>query len=290
MCDRQCFPPPSNGNAVCAGAAGCDIECNANSLRCGNNCCSPPPANAIATCSGTQCGVRCRTGYHACEGTSSPCYVDSDVQRCGTGCVDCRQLNAVARCDGTRCDNVCEGFKFACTETSGKVGCGVWDFESRSLENWFVDTNSPLTDAWSGTLASNTTRSFTGTASLALGFNGNGMTSGTSARHAIELATKLCPSGGLVPWPAGRFVFAYLYVPSAGSGPVSRAEVYWRVRNGNQQLFAGCDVSLTASSSWQTAECNFKLDPPVSASIIGLVFRVFDAWQGTIYLDSIAIQ
>jgi hypothetical protein len=215
--------------------------------------------------------------------------VDTDVQRCGTGCVDCRQLNAVSRCDGTRCANTCEGFQFACPETGGKVGCGVWGFESRSLENWYVDT-AGLTDAWTGTLAWDTTRHFTGNVSLALGFNGNGVTGGSGARHMIELATRLCPSGGLAPWPARRFVFAYLYVPAGGSGPVTQTEVYWRVRNGNQQIYAGCDLALSASSDWQIAECNFNLDPPVSASIVGMVFRVFAPWQGTIYLDNIEIQ
>jgi hypothetical protein len=280
-CGNEC-PAPPNGTAVCYGA--CDIRCIEPSQRCGNSCCPPPPSNGQVVCSpGDVCQVQCNANHHACEGTETPCFPDEDAEHCGTSCEDCRQPNAIAFCVASRCANFCYGLTtFPCGDLSGKVACGFWDFESGTNEGWYIDPDGMM-NAWTGTLEATQARTYSGTNSLAFGFDGDGNSS-TGGSYAIELGVSLCPNGVAVDWPPRGFGFYYSFEPASGFGPPPEwTEVFARLRNGKQHVLGVCDTPQDAGSGWEYVGCAFADSTEITHLSFG--FRIFVPWKGTIYID-----
>lgn len=289
-CGTRCAPPAANGTAVCLGAAGCDIKCNA--VRCGNNCCPAPAAgsNTVAGCNsaGTQCAVSCQAGYHACNGTASPCYKNDDVQRCGASCFDCRQANATAACSASGnppCANTCEGTRLSCQAVDGKPACGSWDFESGTTEGWTITGPAPpweATSALNGALTTSTTQVYSNTRSLAFEWQSTGGDS--TGRYMVNLAVPLCPSGAAD--LAGR-TFTFHYYLASRSGTATSAPTFLQFWNGNTRTVGSCDTELVFDR-WSTITCSH---PDIAATTsIELVLRIFGTWRGTFYTDGITIE
>jgi hypothetical protein len=278
-CGNECPRSPPNGTAICAGLEGCAIECDQKGC---NSCCPPPPTNGYADCdSDNECVVRCKTDHHACGTDTAACYHDNDVEHCGTSCYDCRQPNTTVRCIRSHCDNACDGpATFPCGDPSGKLGCGFWDFESRTSEGWFIDPNG-MTNAWTGTLEATQAQEYSGDFSLAFGFDGDG----TGDKHTIDLTVSPCPSGSPVTWPPGRFAFHYFLEPASGFDPPppGMAEVDLWLRNDNAHVLGFCNTYLNAARRWGVVTCDL-IDKPEFTSL-SLVFRIFSPWKGTIYID-----
>lgn len=273
-CGNRCTPPAaSTGSAVCS-ASECDISCSVR--RCGNNCCSAPAAgsNTTAACSGTQCVVECLPGFHACGGAASPCYRADDVQRCGASCIDCRQPNAVATCAGTACSNTCAISTLSCPLKDGKPSCGSWDFDSATTEGWRLN---PESTGHSGTLRTSTARKYTGSTSVAIGVRAD------TASQEVKLTVPLCLGGqatNLAPRPVS---FMYYFERAAGSAPLL-GDAYVEFWNGAEYAFAGCDFPIE-ENVWAQGSCT-----GITASEMGLTFRAFNPWTGTLYIDRIRFE
>jgi hypothetical protein len=281
-CGHVCLPPPANGRAICQAAAGCGVQCDTGHLKCGNTCCDTPPASAFATCSASnECGLQCNSGNHACNGTSSPCYVDNDVTHCGTACLDCRQPNATAVCNGTQCANICTGSTLACAGIGGKPNCGSWSFESGTIEGWRIDTTQGSQDASDGTIVASSTRSFTGTRSLAIGFSGDGV-----SKYDLRVVVNLC-SGGDALTLVGKTFHANLFLDRRTGSSLTGTGQTGTVQSGPASDLQFHDFSFDDAGQW------IPIGVPISGpatTYFEMILPITAPWSGTVYLDDVQIE
>lgn len=284
-CGTRCSPPSANGSAVCSGAAGCGIECNTGSIACGKTCCSPPAANshAHASCVTNACQFQCDPNYHACSSATSTCYADTDAEHCGAGCLDCRQANASSSCKGgtqTACANTCLGTTIsACTGVNGKPFCGTWEFESGTpeAEGWGIDPET--TTVANPTLKISTARAYSGKSSLAIDY------SGTGTDGQVVIRTSICGGQKVSYSLASTLTFQVRYETAPGSTPLTGYDYEGYVEAWNQNVVtsAGNDFN-PVEGTWVYATAGGQFD----FTDLGIVFRVFKPWKGTIYVDNIA--
>jgi hypothetical protein len=287
ICGGKCSPPAANGKAVCNGAAGCDIECNAGNLECAGACCDAPPANATAVCTNSKCAVQCKSTFHACTGTASPCYSNTDVKHCGSGCLDCTQPNAAAACNGTQCANTCTGKTLSCTPANGKPECGSWGFESGTVEGWSAANLAGVSSAWNGTLTSSTTKALTGTHALAIPFDDKGGYQ-TSGKYLVEVSIPVCSTGEAVTFNGSPAIgFNVFLLPGAGAGALGYSDGWLTLYNGNTVLFSGGDWDNTVNA-WA-----YHSVPATSLTVTSmkLTFRIESqsGWKGTIFIDDLKL-
>lgn len=93
LCNDSCIPDSDSCDGVCPGGShDCEGVCldDDSTQSCGASCtaCAEPPSNGYATCDGTNCGIDCDSGFHACgdicvtNGTPGTAFVDP-VYGCG---------------------------------------------------------------------------------------------------------------------------------------------------------------------------------------------------------------
>jgi hypothetical protein len=287
-CGTTCAAPASNGKAICAGASGCDIQCNVGNLRCADACCDAPPANATALCSNNKCDVQCKNTYHACSGSSSPCYSNTDVKHCGATCLDCTEPNATAACNGTQCANTCTGKTLSCTASNGKPACGSWDFESATVEGWAAGNLNGVSSAWAGSLATSTTKALVGTRSLAIPFDDKGGFQ-ASGKYLVEITIPVCSTGESVTLNGSPFIGLNSYLlPAAGSGALGYSDGWFTIYNGTNVVGGAGDWDNT-ENKWEYHSLNTSVALTVTS--IKLTFRIESpsGWKGTIFVDQIQL-
>lgn len=100
----RCATGCNEGAPTLCGAQCVDLQTSATHCGACNHAC-PAPANGDAVCGGASCGIRCRTGFHACGGA---CLADTSVEACGASCTPCAGgANATPSCDGRACKLTC---------------------------------------------------------------------------------------------------------------------------------------------------------------------------------------
>lgn len=282
-CETSCPPPAENGVAICAGADGCDIECDDTSLRCDDTCCDPPGENAMSVCSGGACDVECLPAHHACNGQSSPCYPNDDVARCGPDCDDCTQPNATSACNGTACVNTCAEVTLSCPLAQGRPSCGSWSFESGTTEGWSVDESSDSYNAWNGDFATSTFQPSAGSRALAIGFEAMAASS-----NYVRVRVPLCAGGQDLNLSGWVLTFMIRYV--SASGFADPTDPYSYVEFIGADGYSGCDFSPTIPG-WSEVTCEVNEGMATEITELGLVLRELDEpWEGTIYLDEIRLD
>ncbi|MBC8133895.1 MAG: hypothetical protein H7X95_13000 [Deltaproteobacteria bacterium] len=109
------------------------------------------------------------------------------------------------------------------------------------------------------------------------------MTDGAS-RSQVEIQVSLCAGGQTLNLSGRNFSIRVFR-----NAPVS-GEFFYTMWNGGTLVFAGSDSTLPANANfWQT----FSTPPPSEATAvthIGLVFRAFVPWTGTVYVDDIRLN
>jgi hypothetical protein len=295
-CGNKCPAPSANGAAICAGSSGCDIKCNSGALRCADACCGAPAAseNANAACVNNKCATACKTNYHACSNTSSPCYANTDTKHCGASCLDCTQANATAACNGTQCANSCLGPTLSCTGSNGMPVCGSWEFESGNTEGWVKGTQVPAASAIVGNPTTSSAKAYLSNTSLMINFDNAGGES-VSQKSDAPIKVALCPGGqGIKLTSKPTTVSFALYLEAAsGVGPATNNGGYFQVYNGSTPLYGGGDWSNDATGQWKehslalTDDTVFPNSPTVTHVEINP--RVFSAWKGKMYIDRISV-
>ena len=258
--------PCAGPSPLCVAGQGCQ---SCSTQRCGTTCCAAPPANAVSTCSPSDtCSLQCSSGYHGCNGSQPPCYADNDAARCGDNCTDCNQPNAIAKCEGGACSNTCRGPTLGCVISAGKPACGSWSFESKTTENFTLDTKS--TTSSDGVFKAMQRRASDGSYSLAIGYDGTDASTG----DVVEFKIPLCPGGqGLN--LADRVLRMDMYHETASGSqpyPNNRSGHYIRAFNGSD-LVNGCDV-YPNSDTPSVVECPNSTTTPITS--FSVMLRIFD--------------
>jgi hypothetical protein len=288
-CDRPCLGTCVDGN--------CDLSCPMGRVRCGAECCQPP-VNGTATCeTNMTCGGDCNTNYHDCGTTPVVCYADNDIRHCGTSCADCTQPNATSVCTDTdgngseECRNTCVGLTFACPGAGGKPACGTWDFESATVEGWYLSNTTPAANplddpsAATGSITTSTQHATSGNRSLAIAHDGNGQES-----FGLFVKIRLCPSGQALDLKGRTLTFDMFAETGSGSPAFTMADGhhYFISYNGNTEVTVQGDFDL-GSDVLHTATYTFPTDDFTVTDIMFL-FRVFTPWRGTLHMDNVRIQ
>jgi hypothetical protein len=227
----------------------------------------------------------CSANFHACPGTSAPCYSNTDAAHCGPSCLDCtlNQFNASTACGGTQCANTCAGLNLGCSLTNGLVACGTWGFESNTTEGWFNDSPTAANGGASdGTFTTSSAHPFGSNYSLAIGFNGDG-----TNKLSVRARVHLCPNMQALNL-SGRTLTAEIYLSrTTGTGlSVGREDAYFSFYNGSTMTFAGDDYDILDNGQFITATASLQN----GITDIELVFGIFQPWSGTIYVDNIQIN
>jgi hypothetical protein len=254
-------------------------------LNCGGTCCPAAPDNGIAVCAeDNTCAVECKANFHACDDDPSVCYADGDVQHCGNACVVCSQPNAIAACSGGACSYSCgTGLSLGCVYPDGRPVCSKWDFESNTVEGFAIDTST--TTGSDGRFLVSTKHATSGSRSLAIGFVGSG------SNDVVEVKLPLCPGGQGLDLTE-RTLSLDLYVETAsGTMPYSSTANgnYVIVRGKSGGYFGGCDSFTPKADEAFDWTCSAAGWPTDTAEII-LIFRVFEEWSGTFYIDNVSLQ
>jgi hypothetical protein len=248
--------------------------------------------NAVATCSVGACGVQCNSGNHACNGTSSPCYDDTDAAHCGSSCLDCRQPNATPVCTGTQCANICDGATLSCPGVGGHAVCGTWTFESGTVEGWTNSSSTWSKDASGGMFGVSSKRAFGGTYSLAIAHNNP---TGVFAVSAIKI--HLCPTGVPVDLSSKSLWFNVYFEPTVGADlDSSDSEFQFFLTNGANGVggFYLDDGMSLPPGQWLTRAASLAPTGTSGTTSITDVEVVLDTsnkpWVGTLYFDNFRIQ
>ncbi|HVT07709.1 MAG TPA: hypothetical protein VHO67_09630, partial [Polyangia bacterium] len=298
----------SGATPTCAGTPAACTCASPNVQACGGSmCCSPPPANsnAIISCAaGTSCALQCATSYHACNGTVTPCYSDTDTQHCSNGCLDCRQPNATAACgplNSNSCANTCLVSTLSCPGGSTKPSCGSWNFESGTNEGWSVATD--FGDATGGVFGVTTEQHATGKYSLKIGHNDPDAQGTFGAYSTFQI--QLCPSASAIDIN-NKTISVSIYTdpkPDAtASGTLTLnndCEMYVWFKDSSGALTgkggyldAIDGTNMLPPRMWRTLSASFvgATLPPTTAYIV-IQFRTYnDNFVGNVYYDDIKIQ
>jgi hypothetical protein len=287
LTDTICTGP----SPLCVAGQGCQ---SCSNVRCGTTCCAAPPEKADSTCTPTACSVQCEPGYHACNGTQSPCYPNDEVTKCGNNCLNCNQANATARCVSGACSNTCVGTALGCDISPGKPACGSWDFESNDPNNPTEGfTLGPFAGAdWAfnasdGLLKVVEKYATKNRKSLAIGFNGMGREG-----EVADVKIDLCPGGVNL---SNRILRLDLYAETAsGSQQLSSGSNgnYVMLFNGVTSAGSGCDADHPATDQAQPFRWNCSLGSFSASQVTSIVlrFRFFEAWRGTFFIDNVRLE
>ena len=106
VCSFECNAPWADCNASAVDWCETDTSLStAHCLACNNVC--PVPANGSAVCTATGCDIVCDINYHRC---GNQCRANSDISYCGAACEDCTQNlhnNDQAACIAGSCSYSC---------------------------------------------------------------------------------------------------------------------------------------------------------------------------------------
>ncbi len=141
-CGGSC-PTPSEAGSTRACLEGSCGGCGAYGQACCETGVATPCASGLS-CSSGQC--QCGTSSHLCStgAFAGKCRENVDPRACGSSCNDCEQANAVAVCASGQCANECPAgvHEFCPRDSDGFVHCGLWEFESDTLESWVINDSS----------------------------------------------------------------------------------------------------------------------------------------------------
>ncbi len=296
MCGRTCEPSSEPGSSAVCNAGSCDV-CGAY----GEDCCGTSCGSGFV-CGGGTCD--CQIGSHFCtQGIAEgSCADDNDIRNCGTSCADCYQPNANPACVNDACANTCPATVMTLCQagSNGKPSCGLWDFESQTVEDWAYDTATAGTrDASDGPLASSN-ESQNGLHSLAIPFDSTNVQNGRVVVHV-----PLCTSGQTVDL-SGKDIAVYVRFVSAPGSPAfadstgTNAIYLYAGPNDPRAGGSGFQVNKetgggSTPGSWFRAAIDvdsaFWQDPDVlpAATHIGVSLSA-SPWKGTIYVDRVTIE
>ncbi len=280
LCDGSCVETESNPDYCGSSCETCEGEtpfCFAS--ECVSCVSAEDCSESGTTCkSNNTCG--CGVGYHACGGTLTPCYSDTDVTRCGTECVDCRQANANAACgDDDACANTCtnSAFALACPPVGGKPNCSQWNFESDTTEGWQLVVAESSASA--GPLGKSEV--FTSGAALAIPYDNH-----EDEYRFITVRVQLCAGGNVLALSGKRIHWSFRMDPEQGGG-YNYLQVY------NAPNFGGggglFDFNTDDDGEWD--EYDNELQSPTFDQVFGIGFHLQTTagYSGTLYLDDIRI-
>jgi hypothetical protein len=104
-----------------------------------------------------------------------------------------------------------------------------------------------------------------------------------TSTEQVKLSVPLCLGGQATDLASRPLSFMYYLERAVGSAPFV-GEAFVEFWNGNEYVFGGCDFSLE-ENVWAVGSCSRTI-----ASEMGLTFRPFSPWSGTLYIDRVRFE
>jgi hypothetical protein len=170
-------------------------------------------------------------------------------------------------------------YTLSCPAVGGKPNCSFWDFESSSSEGWEF---APLgaASAAAGALVTSTAQKTSGAASLAIAFDNGG-----DVDKYVEIRVQLCAGGNVLDLTGKQIRWKFKNAPNTPYG-YNYLILY---DSSNFGGFGGVlDFGMVGDGAWDSYV--YDIFPSISQVFgIGFHLQATDAYNGTLYLDDIAI-
>ncbi len=266
----QCLPPETTNcssssycsDGRCVAKATDDTECEA-AAQCQSGNCSADSTGGNGLC--------CPIGHANCGSCVDLRADDSNCGSCSNACA------ANKACQS----GVCKCLRNALPTTCG--GCGVWDFESDTTENWDIDTdpNWPVDGG-----DNNGVTNVTSTQTHVHGGNRGLAVSGLANGQVISVAVPLCGTGSVVNL-AGYTMSAWVYL--TGTELAFESFMFFDAWGASDAVRSPVltGSKIVAMNSWHHVEATFS--SAVQASHVAVRLNPELSWTGIVYIDQIEL-
>jgi len=268
-----CTAIPGTLGASCGACSVTACASDKNSLLCNSQC------------TGTQV---CVSGLNQCK--TPDCSAANSCGKsdgAGSTCTNTKgnclaKPNSAVQCSGSSCAYTCnlnpftgKDSKLSCS-TAAEPACGIWNFESKTAEGWYLDSN-----VWGVNDAANKVKGLylatppgagAGSYSLAVDVDGSTGKSGTTVMIA------LCPGSAAATGIAGKFHISVWWKPSDSNGGLGGPGYAYSLPQGG-----GTDVNCPAGAWFDVPT---QALAGINATHIGVSIGGIDGHKGTLYFDN----
>ncbi len=267
-CGTKCTSPNTCGGSGTPNTCGC-------TQNCGTRVCGPVPNGCGTSCGSCTTGYQCNTsGQCACVPNANAC---SGLQ-CGSVSDGCNTISCGTCASGKSCagNGTCQ-----CTmgAPSACGGCLYWGFES-GTQGWGIDTSIYGVNPGAivtGKVNQSASQHNTGGFSLSFytQFDGSAVTLAT-------VAVSVC-STNVFGLKVSGYVMA---VPDPGQSDTLSSNNLVSVYSDAQAPVA--QIGIQSVNTWTPFSGTFTQDTS-TMTFLGLGFRAYSPWNGTIYVDDVKV-